>query len=277
MHNGDYIGEADEQPETPSDAALNEAATAVEMTPMVVQDTPMAPCHVMLDLETWGTGNDAVIVSIGACKFDKNDILDAFHVGVDPRSCMDLGLKVDANTILWWMQPEQREALDAWLQLERIDLASALVGFDMWCKHQPSVMTIWGNGSTFDNVILRSAFAAAGLEYPVRFWADQCYRTKKNESPTVPLVREGTHHKALDDAITQAKHLQSIWRADSQEPYRQMLEKAASQFHFYAANHRAKGTPEADEKAKVNDELANDIRRLLDGGPYDVFDVPSDA
>jgi hypothetical protein len=100
----------------------------------------------------------------------------------------------------------------------------------MWCKHQPSVLTIWGNGSTFDNVILRSAFAAAGLEYPVRFWADQCYRTKKNEFPTVPLVREGTHHKALDDAISQAKHLQAIWRSEDQTPLRDMLERAQQQF-----------------------------------------------
>jgi hypothetical protein len=96
MHNSDY----------PSDESLDAAATEVEMTPItIVQDAPLPPCHVMLDLETWGTGNDAVVVSIGACKFDKNDILDAFHVGVDPKSCMELGLKVDAGTILWWMDP----------------------------------------------------------------------------------------------------------------------------------------------------------------------------
>jgi hypothetical protein len=126
----------------------------------------------------------------------------------------------------------------------------------------------------FDNVILRSAFAAAGLEYPVRFWADQCYRTKKNES-AVPLVREGTHHKALDDAISQAKHLQAIWRSEDQTPYREMLDKAASQFTVYADNHRFKAAEAADEetreratnKAQVNDEMALDIRRLLDGGP----------
>lgn len=260
--------------EQPTDQELDAAATAVELTP-VPDAVPQPPYHVMLDLETWGTGNDAVIVSIGACKFNETDILDAFHVGVDPKSCMELGLKVDAGTILWWMQPEQRAALDAWLELERVDLASALVGFDMWCKHQPSVMTIWGNGSTFDNIILRSAFAAAGLEYPVKFWADQCYRTKKNENPGVPLVREGTHHKALDDAISQAKHLQSIWISEDRTPYRDMLERAQQQFTFYAENHRAKGTPEADEKAVVNENLALDIRRLLDGHPYGMIDAPS--
>lgn len=245
----------------------------VELTPIVEPEAPMPPSHVMLDLETWGTSNNAVIVSIGACKFDRDNILDAFHVGVEPASCQQLGLEIDASTILWWMDPKQREALDMWLQLERVDLASALVGFDLWCKQQPGVSTIWGNGSTFDNVILRSGFKAAGLEYPVRFWADQCYRTKKNGAPGVPMVREGTHHKALDDAISQAKHLQAIWRHEDPSRYISQLEKDASQFSFYAANHRAKGTSEADEKAKVNDGFVRDIRTLIDGpSPYGAED-----
>jgi hypothetical protein len=128
---------ADEFPASPQ---VEIATDHVELTPVVaaIEPTvPLPPCHVMLDLETWGTGNKAVIVSIGACKFDRDNILDAFHVGVDPTSCQTLGLEIDAGTVLWWMDPQQREALDAWLQLERIDLASALVGFDLWCKSSP--------------------------------------------------------------------------------------------------------------------------------------------
>jgi hypothetical protein len=48
------------------------------------------------------------------------------------------------------------------------------------------------------------------------------------------------------------------------QKYRNMLERCASQFHFYATQHRAKRTAEADVKAKVNDELVADIRKLLD-------------
>lgn len=35
------------------------------------------------------------------------------------------------------------------------------------------------------------------------------------------------------------------------------LEKCEAQFRFYADNHRAKGTPDGDEKAKTNDHMAN--------------------
>lgn len=173
-----------------------------------VDVTPEAPCHVMLDLETWGVGNKAAIVSIGACKFNATDILDSFHAAVDPVSCQAYGLEIDAETILWWFDPERDEARRNWLAQERVGLESALLGFQMWCGQ--NVLAIWGNGSTFDNIILRSAYAAVGLEYPVRFWQDQCYRTMKYQAPEVEMVREGVHHNALDDAISQAKHLQAI-------------------------------------------------------------------
>jgi hypothetical protein len=164
--------------------------------------------HVMLDLETFGNGNDAVIVSIGAVKFNAAEILDQFHVGVDAASCVALGLKIDADTIMWWLDPGRAEARDALLNLEQVDLASALVGFTQWLGSD--VDAIWGNGATFDNVILRSAYRAAGLEYPVKFWQDRCYRTIKGFAPEIAIVREGTHHDACDDARSQAKHLQEI-------------------------------------------------------------------
>ena len=38
--------------------------------------------------------------------------------------------------------------------------------------------------------------------------------------------------------------------------------KSAQQFEFYALQHEAKGTPEADAKAKVNRELAAECRAV---------------
>lgn len=162
----------------------------------------------MLDLETFGNGNDAAIVSIGAVKFDETNILDEFHVGVDPRSCQAVGLKFDADTIMWWLHPDRAPARHNLLNLEQVDIASALVGFSEWAGS--SIAAIWGNGATFDNVILRNAYRVCGYEYPVKFWQDQCYRTLKYRAPGIELVREGTHHDACDDARSQAKHLQAI-------------------------------------------------------------------
>lgn len=177
-----------------------------------VDEVPAAPpiAHVMVDIETWGTGNNAIPVSIGAVKFTTTEILDQFHVGIDPRSAQALGLTIDADTIMWWFDPERDEARRSWLSLDKVDIGSALLGFAHWCGTGAPAVGVWGNGSTFDNVILRSAYDAAGLDYPVRFWQDQCYRSLKNRVPYIEIVREGTHHNALDDAISQAKHLQAI-------------------------------------------------------------------
>lgn len=167
--------------------------------------------HVMIDLETLGVSNNAVILSIGATKFVESDIVDTFHVGIVPASCQDVGLKIDASTVLWWLQPEREEARAALAKLNKVDLYDALYGFVEW--YGPESKPTWGNGASFDNVVLRNAFSAVNIECPWKFWDDRCYRTMKNHSPGITLARLGTHHDALDDAIYQTKHLQKIWSA----------------------------------------------------------------
>lgn len=168
--------------------------------------------QVMIDLETFGTGNDAVILSIGAVKFDPETsgmpLTDGFYVAIDPRSCVAAGLKMDASTVMWWMDEDRDEARRALMSTERLDLVTALEGFTMWFGHES--LPVWGNGATFDNVILRSAFRATGQDCPWHFWHDRCYRTVKNLAPGVELQREGTHHHALADARSQAAHLLEI-------------------------------------------------------------------
>lgn len=65
---------------------------------------------------------------------------------------------------------------------------------------------IWGNGATFDNMILRNAYLATGQRQPWNFRDDVCFRTVKY---LFPLKKEfqGVRHHALDDARNQAKYL----------------------------------------------------------------------
>ena len=169
------------------------------------------PPHIMLDLETFGSGSTAVIVSIGAVKFypGHDDLLDSFYTAVSPSSCTRVGLKMDASTMLWWMAPERADARNQLLNGEAVELPEALDGFAQWlgAKRGP----VWGNGAAFDNVILRNAYFAIGEEAPWPFWNDRCFRTLKALAPkNLEPRRQGTHHNALDDAIHQAKWLQAI-------------------------------------------------------------------
>lgn len=168
--------------------------------------------HTMVDIETLGKSSRALIWSLGAVKFNADEILDRFHVGIDPVDAQRYGLELDADTIMWWMHPDRDAARKQQLELGRVDLFAALDGFDIWTKSTPEDErgSCWGNGATFDNVLLKNAYAAARLDYPFSYKQDECYRTMRNRAPDVEFERIGTHHDGLADAESQAVHLQKI-------------------------------------------------------------------
>jgi hypothetical protein len=158
--------------------------------------------NVMIDLETMGTGPTAAIVAIGAVRFNRCGLVDTFYRNVSLRSSMSLGLKVDADTVMWWLQ--QGEEARAGLLVDQVHLAPALQAFTVWCGPDP---IIWGNGAASDNVWLRSAYDACSMPAPWTFREDRCYRTVRAMHPNAEVKRIGTAHNVLDDAATQARHL----------------------------------------------------------------------
>lgn len=165
--------------------------------------------HVMNDIETLGTGNDALILSIGAVKFNALGVFDSFHMAIDVDDAQCHGMTITAGTVLWWMGEDKADARRALLSLDRRPLHTVLAEYQRWYgeKSQPT----WGNGATFDNVIMRSAFRAIGEDAPWQFWHDRCYRTMKDLPGAPKMKRTGVHHSALDDARSQADHLLEIW------------------------------------------------------------------
>lgn len=163
--------------------------------------------HVMLDLETLSTEPDAVIVAIGAVKFTATTIVDSIYIPVSAQSCQDHGLHLNGDTVIWWLK-QSDAARAALTDPDALDLGTALDGFQMWFGDNKP---LWGNGATFDNVVLDSAYKAAGLERPWSYKMDRCYRTLRN-IPGAPDAddRVGEHHNALDDAMFQTLHLQKI-------------------------------------------------------------------
>jgi len=158
----------------------------------------------MLDLETMGNGVNAAIIAIGAVRFT-NEIKDKFYETIDLRSSVELGLDMDPETVLWWMQ--QCEDARAQFKQKGKQIQSVLVRFTQWIGDDA---VMWGNGADFDNAILANAYKKCHLEQPWKFWNNRCYRTVKNMYPNIEMVRTGTHHNAVDDAESQALHLLHI-------------------------------------------------------------------
>lgn len=168
----------------------------------------MTKQHVMVDLETLGNRSNSVIISIGAVAFDldkSETFTDTFYSVVEAQSCVDAGLQMDASTVLWWMKQsdQARKAFEA----IGSPIYDTLLGFANW---YPKGAKFWGNGATFDNVILSNAYAACKMKKPWGYADDRCYRTVKTLYPDVKAERVGTYHNAVDDAVTQAKHLVAI-------------------------------------------------------------------
>lgn len=170
--------------------------------------------HLMIDLETMGNGPMAPIVSIGAAfvnlSADKANCCPVrYYDVVTLESELASGAVVDASTVIWWLT--QSDAARSGITQGARPNTAVLSEFADWIKAGPDFEGVWGNGATFDNVITRQAFKRVGIECPWPFWADRCYRTMKAAIDVGPVERQGTHHNALDDAVTQGVHLWKIF------------------------------------------------------------------
>lgn len=169
--------------------------------------------HIVLDLETFGTGPHAAIASIGASSFrlGRNEMNGAFYCSVS-GGYRD-GFEVDPETVRWWLKQSQ-EARDA-LSVNLKSLPDSLHEFSAWVRSRyasvgkdASDIRMWGNGSAFDNVILRHAYSVCGLTPPWDFRQDRDLRTILELYPYADQgLFEGTKHHALDDAVHEAMTL----------------------------------------------------------------------
>jgi hypothetical protein len=172
--------------------------------------------HIMIDIETMGTRPTAPIVSLGAVAFDADGIHKKFYRVVDLASAVDGGAVIEPGTVIWWLS-QSDEARVALTDDITEPLSDVLEAFALWVTALPggpsALRGVWGNGATFDNVLVAEAYKRLDMLTPWPFWKDRCYRTVKNMYPAVELVRDGTHHHALADAETQALHLIEISKA----------------------------------------------------------------
>ncbi len=174
--------------------------------------------NIMVDIETMGQGSTAAIVAIGAVVFDECGLGDELYIKISLEEAAKYG-QIDASTVLWWLGQEDaaRKELTDGITSSPQEAAVMLTHFITNSRDVNDRLSLWGNGSDFDNVILSNWYASMGLSTPWRFWENRCYRTIKSLYRDIKMERTGTHHKALDDARTQAKHLIAIAKAKNIE------------------------------------------------------------
>lgn len=168
--------------------------------------------HYVLDLETMGKGPRSAIVAIGCVRIESLAITASLYRRVRLESALQAGLQADASTIEWWLQQDEAARAEIFnpgghtLEWALVDLA-AFMG--VTAGEQPSNKTmLWGNGSSFDNVIVGNAFDACHIPRPWNFWNDRDLRTLLAIFPQAKQMPfEGIKHHAEWDALHEAKQL----------------------------------------------------------------------
>lgn len=167
---------------------------------------------IVLDLETLGTAPGSVITQIGAAASDGQDL----NIKISVTSALYYGLTVDADTLSWWRKQNEQ----TWQQVTSgaSPIRGVLHLFSDWVKERrtgaPDATTgeairIWGDGATFDPVLLEAAYRACGIPCPWSYHEVYCYRTLRNLAKS-DKPRSKTQHDALSDAKAQLVHLQEL-------------------------------------------------------------------
>lgn len=173
----------------------------------------MANTDVMIDLETLATSTDAVILTIGAVKFDpfgsdiKEPAMDSFYVKVDIDSCDELGLVSNDDTIAWWAQQDKAAQAEAFEGADRIHIREAFARLYKFCW---GAKRVWSNGAAFDVPICEHVYRKLNKSIPWSFWAVRDVRTAFDLgiNPNRPPVMA---HHALQDAWNQAVGIQNVY------------------------------------------------------------------
>ncbi|MGR6890291.1 3'-5' exoribonuclease [Klebsiella pneumoniae] len=187
------------------------------------EDQPIDYVHVMVDLETMGKKHNAPIVAIGAVVFDPatGSIGESFYKVVCLESSVNWGAVIDPSTVIWWLK-QSSEARSAIVNDDAIPLQDALLQFREFVSDNVAggskKAQVWGNGASFDNSILRSSYDCIAEDYPWEYWNDRDVRTMVelgqaiSFDPKTTIPFEGSRHKALADAIHQARYVSAIWQ-----------------------------------------------------------------
>lgn len=176
--------------------------------------------QIVIDLETLDVQPSAAILTVAAVEIDPTQTgEDLFRRSFFARvELPQPGRTLDQQTAEWWKAQSAEAYADAFTQEGREDLGCVVIELNHWLAESDA--PIWGNGSDFDNAILRHAFGQHGLAWPYR--RNRCLRSLRGVlqdlelSPSPTPEFEGVKHRAMDDARHEARELAALLHALTQ-------------------------------------------------------------
>ncbi len=170
------------------------------------------PLNLMIDLETFGQDIGSAIMTIGAIGADKDGIDREFYTRIDLKSCQEAGLKIDADTVYWWLGQSDAAREEISKCRKANQLVEALADFAIWIAHHfGENVKVWSLGASFDIPMLAHAYRSMNMVVPWKFWNERCFRTLRAMYPEIKNpATDGIAHNSLDDARSQYRHMNLI-------------------------------------------------------------------
>jgi hypothetical protein len=200
---------------------------------------------IMIDIETLSTNSNALILCIGAIKFNtKGDIsqtnieeLEKFYCLIDIEDSKKYSLDIAEKCIEWWNKQPQKEEIfkgyrftqDGSLQSigdgectstrgseSRLSLKECLLKFNKWIifgNNSVNDIHIWSNGVAFDIPILENAYKKTCIEIPWKYWNVRDSRTiVKTLNVYPPNIYKNMAHNPIYDCYRQIITLQKAFK-----------------------------------------------------------------
>ena len=180
---------------------------------------------IMVDLETLGTRQDAIVLEISAVEFNchTGEIGEVFDAKLDIDEQVQYRRSFNCETLQWWFKQDEEARKNIFnedVDIIRFDILWALAEFSNFVKRcnnkcnsdsDRRVVKLWGNGSIFDLGILQNMYENCfhNMKLPWKFWAVNDVRTIVDLNPDVKKNCEfdGTPHCAVDDCKHEIKYL----------------------------------------------------------------------
>lgn len=167
--------------------------------------------HLMIDIETLGTGPDAVVLSCAMIPFGAtvDELGKPVKFGISKDEQIEVGRVIDASTAVWWMkQAPAAIAVMAEMQENAVPLSRArgIIAETINLGYEG----IWANDPDFDCTILRSL--CPDIKWP--FWMNRSVRTAKmiaqNSDIDLSHIVNPNAHDPEQDCYTQIRQVMEV-------------------------------------------------------------------
>ncbi|MCP9764488.1 3'-5' exonuclease [Lacihabitans soyangensis] len=168
--------------------------------------------QLIVDLETLGTKPGAVILSVALVEWNwKGEIGKKGVFKIPLAESVAKGFVIEPETVKWWNEQDKivfAKALNASVPTNMSGtILSEMMNF--FADVMGEKTGVWGNGSSFDLVLLKEYFDGFGYHTP---WNPRIERDVRTIVSLLPEVKrewkfEGTKHDPVDDCLNQIGYL----------------------------------------------------------------------